>query len=81
MPTLEENPLPGDIGVQIADGRPVKKVKMVGVPNGEDNAYAVNTATDIVPDRRAEQFARVRARTPNKPSTDRIAINPMVQLL
>lgn len=79
MPKLEENSLPGGIGVHIAEGGPEKQIQMVGVPNGNDNAYVVSSAIDIVPDRGAERFARVGARTPSNQWTDLIAISSMVQ--
>ncbi|CAN0328772.1 unnamed protein product, partial [Scytosiphon promiscuus] len=75
VPTSEEIALLGGIGVRIAEGG---GVKVVGVPIGND-AFAVNSAVEIVRDGGAEQLARILPRMPDKQSANLIATSSMVQ--
>ena len=51
---------------------------MVGVPIG-NNAFAVNSALEIVRDGGAEQLARILPRIPDKQAVNLIATSSMVQ--
>ena len=75
VPTPEEISLLGGIGVRIAEG---EGVKVVGVPAGND-AFAMNSALEIVRDGGAEQLARILPRMPDKQSANLIATSSMVQ--
>ena len=75
VPTPEEISLLGGIGVRIAEG---EGVKVVGVPAGND-AFAMNSALEIVRDGVAEQLARIIPRTPDKQSANHIATSSMVK--
>ena len=54
------------------------RVKVVGVPMGND-AFAMNSALEIVRDGVAEQLARIIPRTPDKQSANHIATSSMVK--
>ena len=76
VPTPKEIAFLGGIGVRNPEGR---EVKVVGVPIGND-AFAVNSALEIVRDGGAEQIARILSRMPDKQSANLIAASSTVQL-
>ena len=75
VPTLEEIALLGSDDVRIAERG---GVKVVGVPIGTD-AYAMESAMEIVKNVGAEQLARMLPHMPDKQSANLIATGSMVQ--
>ena len=75
VPTSEEISLLQGIGVRIAERG---GVKVVGVPIGTD-AYAMDSAMEVVKNEGAEQLARMFPRITDKQSASLIATGSMVQ--
>ena len=75
VPALEEISLLEGIDVHIAERG---GAKMVGVPIGTD-AYAMDSAMEIVKNGGAEQLTRTMPRMPDKQSANLIATGSMVQ--
>ena len=75
VPSLEEIALPESVHVRIAERG---GVSAVGVPIGTD-AYAMESAMEIVKNVGAEQLARMLPHMPDKQSANLIATGSMVQ--